>query len=451
MKYAWTSVVVAPLALCTILILPSTGSAEDLVDWQTNSEVADQCAIPGMVPGSEMGSCEEPRQWNLAGEVPRLDLQKASFELKREFGQPNLSPELLRSGKVYPGMVELRSLFISVDPAHSHCHKFQPVGSSCMTYTVAEVTRCSDPCPYPVGTRLMSNLFWREAQIWPADELPVVTPGHKVLVIPEALPPGVALSHYVGVLGMPGWTAFSALFRVGNLTCPGETVFITGAAGVCGSMLGQMAKILGCRVIGTAGSDSKVRHLKEVLGFDEALNYKEHSTVDAMRGALATAAPEGIDFYFDNTAGHVTTAAWYLLNDGARVAICGGISHYYDEPQWWSHEMWAKELPPEEDGSASDLIGRTPYGSDPVSTTSRGRRIVVQGLGWYQLNQQSPWEAEFNERVPAWISAGKLRVDETILDGFETLPDAFLGLFSGLNVGKIVIKVNWPERSDCAA
>jgi len=289
----------------------------------------------------------------------------------------------------------------------------------------------------------MTNLPWKEVQIWPVKHLPPVTASGKVLVVPEKLPPNVRLSHYIGVLGMPGWTAYSGLFRIGNVSCPGETVFITGAAGVVGAMVGQMAKILGCRVVGTAGSDSKVQHLTEVLGFDEALNYKTYNTVESMGVALAAAMPSGIDFFFDNTGGHVTTAAWYLLNDGGRVAISGGIAHYYAHPPWWNHSVWRKDLPLEEDGSQP--IGLTPMGKGPVSTISRGRRITAEALVWRQLNNKNPWEDEFYQQVPAWISSGKLKVDETILSGFEQLPHAFSGLFRGSNLGKMVIEVKWPS------
>jgi len=159
---------------------------------------------------------------------------------------------------------------------------------------------------------------------------------------------------------------------------------------------------------------------------------------------LSRAAPDGIDFYFDNTAGHVTNAVWSLLRDGARVAISGGIAHYFDQPNWWSHAVWWRDLPLEEDGSQA--IGATPYGQGPVETVSRGRRIVVEPLDWKRLQAVESFEEEFYERVPQWISEGRLQVNETILDGFEKLPDAFAGLFQGANVGKMVVRLEWPEK-----
>lgn len=399
------------------------------------------CEVAGMVPGLEE-PCVAPREWALVNlEARRGAATPSWFELQRFHGQPGLSAEQLRSGGVPGGHAEIRPLYLSVDPYLAGGSRSLAAGAVMQSYTVGEVVRCSAPCPYSPGTRLMSQFFWKESQIWSVEHLPKVTPNREVLVLPEQLPPKVLPSHYIGFLGMPGWTAYSGLFRIGNVTCPGETILVSGAAGVCGAMVGQMAKILGCRVIGTAGSEAKVQHLKDSLGFDEALNYKTHATADSMREALSAVAPEGIDFYFDNTAGHVTTAVWPLLRDGARVAICGGIAHYFAEPSWWSHAVWWKELPLEEDGSAP--IGPTAMGQGPVSTTSRGRRIVVEALVWQQLHDRQPYEEEFNERVPRWISEGKLKVDETVCEGFERIPEAFAGLFQGHNFGKMLVHASY--------
>jgi len=219
-------------------------------------------------------------------------------------------------------------------------------------------------------------------------------------------------SNYIGAFGMPGQTAYYGLRMRGRLQ-KGETVLISGAAGAVGSIAGQIAKqVFGCRVVGIAGSDAKCAWLKE-LGFDVAINYKTIGDDYAKAStALKEAFPDGgIDVYFDNVGGILTEAAWDVLNKGARVVVCGQISTYNDDPanpkmvRPMLHKLIYKEV---------DVVG-----------------IFVSNF----KNQQ-----KFYYDMARWIGQGKLKVRETVIEGFEKAPEAFVGLFDGTNTGKMVVK-----------
>ncbi len=206
---------------------------------------------------------------------------------------------------------------------------------------------------------------------------------------------------------MPGLTAYFGLLDIGQPK-QGETVVVSGAAGAVGMTVCQIAKINGCRVVGIAGSDEKNRYLTEELGVDAGINYKNP---DGIRAALKRACPNGIDVYFDNVGGEVSDAVMPLLNHGARVIICGQISFYnMDRPD----------------------VGPRPQPYLLINSALMRGFIVTQ------------YAARFPEgamQLAQWLSEGKLKYAETVVEEFENTPRAFIGLFTGENLGKQIVKV----------
>jgi NADPH:quinone reductase len=212
--------------------------------------------------------------------------------------------------------------------------------------------------------------------------------------------------YYLGILGMPGFTAYIGMMDICN-PVKGETAVISGAAGAVGIVAGQIAKIHGCRVIGIAGSDEKCRVIKEEFGFDEAVNYK---TARSIRKELAGLCPEGIDVYFDNVGGEITEAVASNLDFHARIALCGQISQYNNSK---------------------------PYIGFSILPHLLTRSVKLQG---FIVRDYSDRFGEALLQLSSWLNEGKLKFTETITEGFNKLPDAFLGLFSGQNIGKMVVK-----------
>ena len=213
-------------------------------------------------------------------------------------------------------------------------------------------------------------------------------------------------SYYLGILGMPGLTAYIGLLDIGKPQ-EGETVVVSGAAGAVGSVVGQIAKIKGCRVVGIAGSDDKIKYLKEHLGYDEGINYR--STKDIAH-ALKEACPGDVDVYFDNVGGDISDAVITRLNFHGRMVVCGQIALYNE-------------------GKLSTGLRFLPM----VLT----RSILIQGFIVRNYSDRFP---EARKQLAAWIKDGKLKYEETVLEGFDKLPEAFLGLFSGKNTGKMLVK-----------
>jgi NADPH-dependent curcumin reductase CurA len=206
---------------------------------------------------------------------------------------------------------------------------------------------------------------------------------------------------------MTGMTAYTGLTEIGKPKA-GETIVVSGAAGAVGSVVGQIGKILGCRVIGIAGSDDKVEMLKSKFGFDEAINY---NTTKDMNKAIAEAAPNGVDIYYDNVGGPISDAVHRNINQFARVIICGAISLYN-----------ATELPmgPRVEGL---LIKKS---------------ALMQG---FIVSDFSDKFAEAAQQLGQWLKEGKLKHEETVVEGFESIPQAFIDLFSGKNTGKMIVKI----------
>jgi NADPH-dependent curcumin reductase CurA len=215
------------------------------------------------------------------------------------------------------------------------------------------------------------------------------------------------MSTALGVLGMPGMTACFGLLEIGQPK-PGETVFVSGAAGAVGSLVGQIAKIKGCRAVGSAGSQAKVDHLLGELGFDAAFNYKE---VKDYAAKLQEVCPKGIDVYFDNVGGPLTDAVFTQINVHARVVICGQIEQYNaTRPPRGPRFLW-------------HLIVK---------------QARVEGFLVFEFASRF---AEGRRQVAVWLKEGKIKYHETVVDGLENAPAAFIGLFHGENLGKQLVRV----------
>jgi NADPH-dependent curcumin reductase CurA len=218
---------------------------------------------------------------------------------------------------------------------------------------------------------------------------------------------GMPLVAYMSVLGLTGLTAYGGLLVIGALR-DGENVFVSAAAGAVGSVAAQIAKIKGCYVIGSAGSDEKCRWLKEELRLDAAINYKQGN----LRGALKAAAPKGIDVYFENVGGEHLNAALPRMNALGRIAVCGMISAYNN-------------------------FGAV---SEPVTTLSNMiyNRLTMRGFVYYEFESK---RQQFLADMKGWLLDGRIKYRTTIKDGIEAAPEALIGLFTGANTGKMVVQL----------
>jgi NADPH-dependent curcumin reductase CurA len=321
----------------------------------------------------------------------------------RPTGMPTLDNFKIEAAEVpqlNDGEVFVRTLYISVDPylrgrmreGRSYVAPFA-VGQVIESGLIGKVVESCAP-EFQPGDIVTGMLGWRRYNVAKAGALRKIDP--RVAPVTTTL----------GVLGIPGLTAYFGLLDIGQPR-EGETVVVSGAAGAVGMTVGQIAKIKGCRVIGIAGSDEKNRYLTAELGVDAAMNYKDTE----WRQALKDACPRGIDVYFDNVGGEVSDAVLPLLNHGARMVICGQISIY---------------------NLAEPDLGLRPQPYLLVNSALMKGFIV------------SDYAARFTEGVTQlaeWLTAGKLKYAETIVEGFENTPQAFIGLFSGENLGKQIVKV----------
>ena len=308
-----------------------------------------------------------------------------------EAGQPEL----------VDGQVRVRNLFMSVDPymrgrmndTKSYVPPFQ-LGEPLQGGAIGSVVETRSP-DLADGDLVLHNLGWRDEAVLPARH------AQKIAAI-EGLSP----SAYLGVLGMPALTAYVGLLDIAALQ-PGDVVFVSGAAGAVGSMAGQIAKLKGAaRVIGSAGSEEKVSWLREI-GFDAAFNYKAAPVF----GQLREAAPGGIDVYFDNVGGDHLEASLAVLNTYGRVAMCGAIAHYN-----------ATELP------------AGPHNLGLVI----GKRLTLRGFIVSDHQDRTP---AMIADVSGWLRDGKLFHTETVVEGLDQAPTAFINLLRGHNTGKMIVRL----------
>jgi NADPH-dependent curcumin reductase CurA len=297
-------------------------------------------------------------------------------------------------GEPEDGRLLVRNAFMSVDPymrgrmndAKSYVPPYE-LGKVMYGGAVGEVVAGGEP-----GSLVVHQLGWREAALVDADR-----------VQPGAVPDGVSPSALLGALGMPGLTAWVGVTEIAPIA-EGETVFVSAAAGAVGSIAGQIAKARGCRVIGSAGAPEKVAYVRDVLGFDAAFSHR-----DDVRAALAEAAPDGVDVYFDNVGGDILDAVLARLARGARVAICGAVSQY----------------------NRSVMQGPSNYMSLLVNRASMEGFVVFDYADRY---------AEAAGEMGRWMAEGKLKSREDIVEGLDTFPETLLKLFKGENTGKLVLK-----------
>jgi len=334
--------------------------------------------------------------------MPRVNRQ---FTLaSRPVGLPKESDfKLIETPVADPGENEFvaKTLYLSVDPymrgrmndAESYAPAVQ-LGDVMVGGAVAEVME-SRNSRFKAGDIVEGFIGWQEY---------ITSDGAGYRKVDPSIAP---VSTALGVLGMPGLTAYFGLLDICNPKA-GETVVVSGAAGAVGSLVGQIARIKGCRVVGIAGSDDKIDWLVNELGFNAAFNYK---TVKDYVAKLAELCPTGIDVYFDNVGGPITDAVFRLINTRARISICGQISQYnLDKP-----EMGPRLL-------SMLLI----------------RQARAEGFLVFQFADRYE---EGIRQMAVWIKEGRLKYRESIIEGFENTPRAFIGMLQGENTGKQLIKV----------
>jgi hypothetical protein len=247
----------------------------------------------------------------------------------------------------------------------------------------------------PIGTLVQHQLGWRDVS---------QAPGAEFRALPAI--PGISPSLFLSVLGITGITAWVGLTQIANIK-EGDTVFVSGAAGGVGTMVGQIARLLGAsRVVGSAGTAEKVALLTSKYGYDAAFNYRDGD----IAGQLNTAAPDGIDVYFDNVGGEHLSAALGAFNDGGRAAICGAISLY-------------------------NAKGDTGIQNSSNIVT---RGLTVKGFTMGSYFHLAP---QFAEAMQGWLAEGKIAYDETITDGIDNAFEAFTGMMNGANVGKAIVRL----------
>ncbi|MEZ5984721.1 MAG: NADP-dependent oxidoreductase [Hyphomonas sp.] len=306
-----------------------------------------------------------------------------------------------------PGEIQVQNAWMSVDPymrgrmydRESYVPPFQ-IGETMQGGAVGHVTASNHP-DYQVGDLVQSMNGWRTA--WT---------GAPASTMTMKLPKGTGLpdSAFLGVAGMPGLTAYAGILRIAELK-EGDTVFVSGAAGAVGSTVVQIAKIKNCTVIGSAGGADKCAFVKS-LGADHVIDYKLAKGFNGLVSALRKAAPKGIDVYFDNVGGEHLTAAIEVARPMARFAECGMIAQYNETG--------------------------TPVGPHNIIQVV-GKQLKIQG---FIVSSHVDMQPAFLADMAKWIPAGQMKFQETVMEGIDKAPDAFIGLFSGANTGKMLVKLD---------
>jgi len=302
--------------------------------------------------------------------------------------------------------VLIEALYLSVDPyMRAYVQRLSP-GQTMIGSQVARVVE-SKSKDFPIGAHVWAHLGWRNKSIFNLKTYE----NDKTSLPPYVLPAygELPLSLGIGTLGMPGNTAYFGFLEICQPKV-GETVAVTGAAGAVGMIVGQIAKIKGCKVIGFAGTDEKCEWLKTELAFDHVINYKSEN----VKKQIVAAAPNGIDCYFDNVGGELSTTIISQMNTYGRVSVCGSISAYNSMNE-------NSELP-----TATILQPAIVF-----------KQLKIEGFIVYRWLDR--W-LEGLTQLQKWIGEGKLKYHETITDGFENMPHAFIGLLRGENTGKAVVK-----------
>jgi NADPH:quinone reductase len=327
----------------------------------------------------------------------KLAARPSGFPKASDFQQAE-SPMLWPS----PGQVLVQTIYLSVDPymrgRMSSAESYAPplgIGEVMPGGAVGRVLESADP-NFAVGGIVQGMLGWQEY---------AVVDGAELRSVDGSLAP---IETALGVLGMPGLTAYFGLLDVCHPKA-GQTVVVSGAAGAVGMLVGQIAKIMGCQVVGVAGSDAKVAYLVDELGFDAGFNYK---TVSDGYRRLAELCPAGIDVYFDNVGGPISDAVMRLINVKARIAVCGQISQYnLDKPE----------------------PGPRCFGQ------LIAKRAKVQG---FLVSDYGERFSEALRGMGQWLKQGKLKYREDVAQGLDNAPQAFIGMLHGKNLGKQLVQVS---------
>ena len=326
----------------------------------------------------------------------------------RPVGEPKQSDYAMverTAGAPAEGEIQVRNSWMSVDPymrgrmtdRASYVPPFQ-IGETMQGGAVGRVTATAHP-DFAEGDLVSSMLGWREA--WTAKPAAAMAEKLPATALPDQA--------FLGIAGMPGLTAYAGILRVAELK-DGDTVFVSGAAGAVGSAVVQIAKIKGCTVIGSAGGAAKCDYVSSI-GADHTIDYREHKGWQGLAAALNAAAPKGIDVYFDNVGGDHLTAAIEAARPFARMALCGAIEQY----------------------NATDVV------AGPHNLIMAvGKQLTLRG---FIVSTHGDMRADFLRDMADWIGSGKMKFDETVMDGIETAPEAFMGLFKGANTGKMLVKL----------
>jgi NADPH-dependent curcumin reductase CurA len=329
-----------------------------------------------------------PNRQILLAEIPEGRLEERHFRaVDSEVGDPG------------QGEVLCRTVLLSIDPANrawmrGRTYRSQLNEGEVMAgFTLAEVV-AENGTGIPIGAIVAADNGWQEYAIHPAKRV-------------RPLEVRAALTHHMSVLGVTGLTAYFGLLEVGRPK-QGETVAVSAAAGATGNVVGQIARIKGCRVVGISGSDEKNAMLQQDLGFDATVNYKS----ETLRDDLRAAAPDGIDVYFDNVGGPLLDTVLTRMNLHGRVVCCGSVSQY-------------------------DIEGK-PAGSRLVPGLVVVNRLRLEG---FIVSDYEERFAEAEKQLAEWIASGQLKVLEEVLDGLDAAPGALVGLLAGANTGKRMVRV----------
>ncbi|HEU5137513.1 MAG TPA: NADP-dependent oxidoreductase [Steroidobacteraceae bacterium] len=339
--------------------------------------------------------------------MPHSEINRRIVLASRPKGAPVAQDFRLEEAQppVANGQVLLQTLYLSLDPyMRAMMNEVAPVYSRSIAIgevmagaTVNRVVTSGNPRFKP-GDLVLGNSGWQEL---------AVSDGKDLLALGKLEQPSRAL----GVLGMPSFTAYVGLLDIGQPKA-GETLVVAAATGAVGSVVGQVAKLKGMRVVGIAGGPAKCRYAVEQLGFDVCLDHQEPD----LGKRLAAACPQGIDVYFENVGGAVLEAVLPRLNVGARIPLCGIIANYNDE-----------KLPPGPN--------RVPL----LQSTLLQKRILMQGF--IILDHYAARFDAFRRDMGEWVATGKVKLREDVVDGLANAPAAFIGLLAGKNFGKLVIRV----------
>lgn len=301
------------------------------------------------------------------------------------------------------GEVLVRNLVLSIDPymrprmddVPSYVAPYE-VGKALLGGAVGAVM-ASATASIPVGTIVTHMAGWREHAVLPADQVSPVPVG--------TLP----ISYRLGILGMPGFTAYIGLLHVAKVN-PGDVVFVSGAAGAVGGLVGQFARLAGAgAVVGSVGSEDKAAYVQDVLGFDGCINYRRSEPLLAQ---LEQACPDGIDVYFDNVGGEHLSAALEVMRDHGRIALCGAISSYNDRDR---HMMPGNMF------------------------TAVAKCLTITG---FLSRGHEDLRTEFESTVGDWLASGAIHYRESTSDGLDGMPEAFIGMLGGANTGKAIVKLS---------